>query len=137
MFNIEYENVEDLKLEIFDLCELLKKDFLLFQIFMQDTINEQFKSECKKVFNYKCYNIYMSENANVLNKIDFENLRFLNIYGLEGQFSSVDFIGYDKMIKNYSFCLGFDNYLDYAKASINFARYDNSIVSKLQRKIKI
>ena len=128
IFSIEYNDIKDLELGVFSLCDLLKKDIFLILVFISDPLNEQLKEKSEKVFRYENFNCYLMKNINIIKQFDFENIRFLNIYGIDNHFVSEDFI---EMRKCSSFNLGFDNYLDYTKIIINFSKYDDCVISKL------
>lgn len=125
---MEYEDTNDLKLGVVELCELLKKDALLIRVFAYDALNELLRTKCKKVFNDDNFNVYLIENIKVIEQITFDNLRFLDIYGIEDQFISDDF---SMMVKHCSFNLGLDNYFEYTELIVEFDQYDDSIKSQL------
>ena len=127
-FNIEYDDIKDLKLGVVSLCELLKKDVFLIQIFTGDPLNEEFREKNDNLFKYENFNVYLIKNLEAVKRLNFENIRFLNIYGIDNRFVTDEF---NEMIKCSSFYLKFDNYFDYTKAIIDFSKYDDWIISKL------
>lgn len=127
-FNIEYDDIKDLKLGVVSLCELLKKDAFLIQIFTGDPLNEEFRGGSDNLCKYKNFNVYLIKNVEAVKRLNFENIRFLNIYGIDNRFVTDEF---NEMIKCSSFSLGFDNCFEYTKIIIDFSKYDDCIISKL------
>ncbi len=129
IFDIEYENIQDLKYGIINLSNLLKKDIFAIQIFANDPLNEYFKNDAQNIISFKNFIIYLVDKVEMIEQIDFSKLRFLNIYTIENQFINYDF---NKILKNCSFDLGLDNYLEYTKVIINLSKYDSDIILKLK-----
>ncbi len=129
IFDIEYENIQDLKYGIINLSNLLKKDIFAIQIFANDPLNEYFKNDAQNIISFKNFIIYLVDKIEMIEQIDFSKLRFLNIYTIENQFINYDF---NKILKNCSFDLGLDNYLEYTKVIINLSKYDSDIILKLK-----
>ncbi len=128
IFNIDYDNVDDLKYGIINLCNLLKQDIFLIKVFSKDPLNEHFKNDCKKILNIQSFNIYLMDNVEILKQIDFSKIRLLNIYSTKNKFMNRNL---NEMIKYCPFSVGLDNYLEYTKTSINLTEYDNITISQL------
>lgn len=129
VFNINYNDIEELKIGILKLCKLLEKDIVIFKIFSNDGLNAQFFKVSKKVINYKNFNYYLISDIEIINEIDFNKLRFLEIYSNQKIDNDENI---EKMLNSYSFNIGLDNYLEYTKIIINLNDYDSSIISKIE-----
>lgn len=129
VFNINYNDIEELKIGILKLCKLLEKDIVIFKIFSNDGLNDQFFKVSKKVINYKNFNYYLISDIEIINEIDFNKLRFLEIYSNQKIDNDENV---EKMLNSYSFNIGLDNYLEYTKIIINLNDYDSSIISKIE-----
>ncbi len=130
IYNIEYESLQDLKYGIINLSNLLKKGAFVIRIFSNDPLNEYFKGKDKNMINFPDFNIYLVDEIEIIEQIDFSTLRFIEIYTIENHFVNCEF---DEMLKHYSFNLGLDNYLEYTKVIIDLSKYDDDIISKLKR----
>lgn len=130
IFDIKYDSIQDLRCGIIDLCNLLKKDIFLIQIFSKDPLNDQLKNVCNKILNFNNYNIYLIDNIEFLEQIDFLNLRFLNIYTIESRVACGDV---KELMKRRTFSLGVDNYFEDVKIEINLIKYDDITISKLKK----
>lgn len=129
VFNINYNDIEELKIGILKLCKLLEKDIVIFKIFSNDSLNDQFSKVSKKVINYKNFNYYLISDIEIINEIDFNKLRFLEIYSNQKIDNDENI---EKMLNSYSFNIGLDNYLEYTKIIINLNDYDSSIISIIE-----
>ena len=116
-------------LAIIKLCNYLKKETFLVQVFSQDRLNEILSIYDNNYLNYKNFNYYKIDNLKFLNNLSFEELRFLNIYSLN-QNSRLDINRLKDAQDNYTFQLGFDNYLEYVELIINYDYYDEELVKK-------
>ncbi len=98
-------------------------------MFSQDRLNEILSIYDNNYLNYKNFNYYKIDNLKFLNNLSFEELRFLNIYSLN-QNSRLDINRLKDAQDNYTFQLGFDNYLEYVELIINYDYYDEELVKK-------
>lgn len=128
-FSIIYSGENDLKNGVTKLCNYLKKETFLVQVFSQDRLNEILSIYDNNYLNYKNFNYYKIDNLKFLNNLSFEELRFLNIYSLN-QNSRLDINRLKDAQDNYTFQLGFDNYLEYVELIINYDYYDEELVKK-------
>ncbi len=128
-FSIIYSDENDLKNGVIKLCNYLKKETFLVQVFSQDRLNEILSIYDNNYLNYKNFNYYKIDNLKFLNNLSFEELRFLNIYSLN-QNSRLDINRLKDAQDNYTFQLGFDNYLEYVELIINYDYYDEELVKK-------
>ncbi|MBS5853397.1 MAG: hypothetical protein KIC61_07220 [Staphylococcus sp.] len=128
-FSIIYSGENDLKNGVIKLCNYLKKETFLVQVFSQDRLNEILSIYDNNYLNYKNFNYYKIDNLKFLNNLSFEELRFLNIYSLN-QNSRLDINRLKDAQDNYTFQLGFDNYLEYVELIINYDYYDEELVKK-------
>ncbi len=128
-FSIIYSGENDLKNGVIKLCNYLKKETFLVQVFSQDRLNEILSIYDNNYLNYKNFNYYKIDNLKFLNNLSFEELRFLNIYSLNLN-SRLDINRLKDAQDNYTFQLGFDNYLEYVELIINYDYYDEELVKK-------
>ena len=128
-FSIIYSDENDLKNGVIKLCNYLKKETFLVQVFSQDRLNEILSIYDNNYLNYKNFNYYKIDNLKFLNNLSFEELRFLNIYSLN-QNSRLDINRLKDAQDNYTFQLGFDNFLEYVELIINYDYYDEELVKK-------
>ena len=128
-FSIIYSGENDLKNGVIKLCNYLKKETFLVQVFSQDRLNEILSIYDNNYLNYKNFNYYKIDNLKFLNNLSFEEFRFLNIYSLN-QNSRLDINRLKDAQDNYTFQLGFDNYLEYVELIINYDYYDEELVKK-------
>ena len=128
-FSIIYSGENDLKNGVIKLCNYLNKETFLVQVFSQDRLNEILSIYDNNYLNYKNFNYYKIDNLKFLNNLSFEELRFLNIYSLN-QNSRLDINRLKDAQDNYTFQLGFDNYLEYVELIINYDYYDEELVKK-------
>ncbi len=124
-FSIKYSDENDLKQGIIKLCNHLQKGTFIVQVFLLDSINTVL-SMYNNSLKYKNFNYYAFDNLTFLNDLSFSELRFLNIYALNRN-CLIDMVQLKDAQKNYSFQLGFDNYLEYVEIIINYRYYDEKI----------
>lgn len=129
-FSIIFSDENDLKNGVIKLCNYLKKETFLVQVFSQDRLNEILCIYDNNCLNYKNFNYYKIDNLKFLNDLSFEKLRFLNIYSLN-QNSRLDVTRLKDAQDNYTFQLGFDNYLEYVEIIINYGYYDEKLINKI------
>lgn len=129
-FSIIYSDENDLKNGVIRLCDYLKKETFLVQVFSQDRLNEILSIYDNNYLNCKNFNYYKIDNLKFLNNLSFEELRFLNIYSLD-QNSIIDLTHLKDAQNNYAFQLGFDNYLEYVEIIINYGYYDEKLINKI------
>lgn len=129
-FSIIYSDGNYLKNGVIKLCEYLKKETFLVQVFSQDRLNEILSIYDNNCLNYKNFNYYKIDNLKFLNNLSFEELRLLNIYSLN-QNSIIDVTHLKDAQDNYTFQLGFDNYLEYVEIIINYGYYDAKLINKI------
>lgn len=98
-------------------------------MFSQDRLNGILSIYDNNYLNYKNFNYYKIDNLKFLNNLVFKELRFLNIYSLN-QNSRLDVTRLKDAQDNYTFQLGFDNYLEYVELIINCDYYDEELVKK-------
>ena len=129
-FSILFSDENDLKNGVIKLCNYLKKETFLVQVFSQDRLNEILCIYDNNCLNYKNFNYYKIDNLKFLNDLSFEELRFLNIYSLN-QNSRLDVTRLKDAQDNYTFQLGFDNYLEYVEIVINYNYYDKRKINNI------
>lgn len=128
-FSITYSDENDLKNGVIKLCNYLKKGTYLIQVFLGDSLNTVLSTYSHNCLNYKNFNYYIIDNLNFLNNLSFEKLRFLNVYSLN-QNNLIDIAQLKDAQENYTFQLGFDNYLEYVEIIINYDYYDEKLIKK-------
>ena len=132
-YEFTYDDETDLKLGIEKMLSMLKSDKFIVQVFLKDEINSLIKKG-ENYFNYKNYTIYMLDDLEFLKKINFFGLRYMTIYGLEEDVCyNNDII---QMIKQCSFMIEFDNYLEVSNIKIDFSRYEDKIVKEFMQYVK-
>lgn len=129
-FSITYSDENDLKNGVIKLCNYLKKGTYLIQVFLGDSLNTVLSTYSNNCLNYKNFNYYIIDNLNFLNNLSFEKLRFLNVYSLN-QNNLIDIAQLKDAQENYTFQLGFDNYLEYVEIIINYDYYDEKLINKI------
>ena len=129
-FSIIYSDENDLKNGVIKLCNYLKKETYLIQVFLGDSLNTVLSMYSNNCLNYKNFNYYIIDNLNFLNNLSFEKLRFLNVYSLN-QNNLIDIAQLKNAQENYTFQLGFDNYLEYVEIMINYDYYDEKLINKI------
>lgn len=129
-FSIIYSDENDLKNGVIKLCDYLKKETFLVSVLSQDRLNEILSIYDNNYLNCKNFNYYKIDNLKFLNNLSFEELRFLNIYSLD-QNSIIDLTHLKDAQNNYTFQLGFDNYLEYVEIIINYGYYDEKLINKI------
>jgi len=130
IYSIIYSDENDLKNGVIKLCHYLKKGTFLIQVFSGDNLNSVLSLYSNNRLNYKNFNYYTIDNLNFLNNLSFEGLRFLNIYAVN-QNCLIDMAKLKEVQKNYTFQLGFDNYLEYIKIIINYNYYDKRKIDNI------
>ena len=131
-FCIHYSDETDLKVGVIKLCNHLKKGNFLIQVFVGDELNEKLNKENNMFLKHKNFNYYLIDNLEFLQGLSLGRLRFLNIYSISKNINSID-LNYLKELKNnYTFLLGFDNYLDFVEIMINFDYYDRMEIKNWQ-----
>ncbi len=129
-FSIIYSDENDLKNGVIKLCNYLKKETFLVQVFSKDRLNEILTIYDNNCLKYKNFNYYKINNLKFLNNLSFNELRFLNIYSLN-QNSIINVTKLKDTEVNYTFQLGFDNYLEYVEIIINYNFYDEKIINSI------
>lgn len=130
-FNMIYDDGEDLKFGIVNLCNLLQKDMLLLEVFVKDPLHKLLEEKSKRVVHFKSFNCYLFETVdavNIFEQSNFESIRYLNIFAIEER-DIGDNPG--AMIKSSAFSIELDNYLEHTKININFMKYDDATILKL------
>jgi len=130
-FDIVYFDEVDLKNGVLKLCNQLKKDFFLIQVFSRDELNELLCIDSSNFFKYKNFNYYLTENLHFLHNLSFEKLRFLNIYAMNEEFILTNLNQLKKIEEHYAFQIGFDNYLEYVEIIINYNYYDKKMINNI------
>lgn len=130
IYSIIYSDENDLKNGVIKLCNYLKKGTFLIQVFSGDNLNSVLSLYSNNRLNYKNFNYYTIDNLNFLNNLSFEGLRFLNIYAVN-QNSLIDMAKLKDVQENYTFQLGFDNYLEYVEIVINYNYYDKKRIDNI------
>ena len=102
----------------------------MIQVFLGDSLNTVLSMYSNNCLNYKNFNYYIIDNLNFLNNLSFEKLRFLNVYSLN-QNNLIDIAQLKNAQENYTFQLGFDNYLEYVEIMINYDYYDEKLINKI------
>ena len=130
IYSIIYSDENDLKNGVIKLCDYLKKGTFLIQVFSGDNLNSVLSLYSNNRLNYKNFNYYTIDNLNFLNNLSFEGLRFLNIYAIN-QNCLIDMAKLKDVQENYTFHLGFDNYLEYVEIVINYNYYDRRKIDNI------
>ncbi|MCI9032196.1 MAG: hypothetical protein HFK09_06765 [Clostridia bacterium] len=130
-FDLIYEDSNDLRYGIINLCNLLKKDIFIFEVFSKDPLNGILKANCKEVINYRNFICYFKKDIDIIRQLNFESVRFLCIYAIKEQFIENNMIN---ILKSFSFGFELDNYSESVKIKINYDDYDDSVISKIQIK---
>ena len=107
----------------------LKKNLFLIQIFSADRLNEILRN--REFLEYKNFKYYFCDNLDFLYNLSFENLRFLNIYAVNEITNLTNTKQLKKIKKEFAFCFGFDNFLEYVKLIINYNYYSKQTIDML------
>lgn len=127
-YNLVYDDFDDLKFGTINMCNLLKKDFFVFQIFAKDPLNDLMKQCSDCVIEVKNFVYYIVQDVDICERLNFAEIRFLCVYAIMGSLDSSDL---RSMIESNAFSLEFDNYLEHTQILIDFSKYDSGILSKL------
>lgn len=130
-FKVVEENDDVFKAGVVDLCNILKKDIFVVQVFAQAPFQEPLirllGEECKSVVSYKQFNFYTLENVDFFKKIDLDETMFLRIISLpESEYNNNP----ENIFKAFAFYLDESNE-DYTQMFINFSKYDEAAIEKL------
>ena len=129
-FDLVYDDEEDLKFGIINLCRVLNKGMFLIQVFLGDSINELLKEVSTNVINDNNFNYYLVEKIDFLEQLSFDKIRFLNIYTtIKRNINS----NLQSTIHSSPINLGLDNYLDYTKIIIDLSKYHKKIINSFLR----
>lgn len=127
-YNLVYDDLVDFKSGIINMCNLLKKDFFVFQIFAKDPLNDLMKQCSDCVIENKNFVYYIVQNVDICEHLNFAEIRFLCVYGILGNMDSSDL---RSMFESNAFSLELDNFLEHTQVLIDFSKYDSGILSKL------
>lgn len=130
IYSIIYSDENDLKNGVIKLCNYLKKGPFLIRVFSGDNLNSILSLYSNSSLNYKNFTYYKIDDLNFLDNISFEGLRFLNIYAVN-QNCLIDMSKLKNVQENYTFQLGFDNYLEYVEIVINYNYYDKRKIDNI------
>ena len=130
IYSIMYSDENDLKNGVIKLCNYLKQGTFLIQVFSGDNLNSVLSLYSNNSLNYKNFSYYTIDDLNFLNNLSFEGLRFLNIYAVN-QNSLIDMAKLKDVQENYTFQLGFDNYLECVEIVINYNYYDKKKINNI------
>ena len=130
-FNLSYLNEDDLREGVIEICNLLKKDIFIVQIFPAEFIAECLDKYCiSRIKHYNFYYYYLKD-LRVLNNIELSKVRFMNIYSIENPYYDMNRLVNN--LKRTTFSLGLDNYLEYSKIEINYSCYGKEVLKKLHK----
>ena len=128
-YKFDYESDEDLKTGVMKLLKMLRKNGYVIQVFSGDKVNDLIKTYKHMVISSYNFEYYIVENIDFLGCIDFNVLRFMNIYSVENDVLNKNDL--KKIIKNSSLVIGFDNYLETAELKVDLSKYDNEVKRNL------
>lgn len=127
-YDLVYDDLDDLKSGTINMCNVLKKDFFVFQIFAKDPLDDLIKQCSVRVIEDKNFVYYIVEDIDICEQLHFNEIRFLSIYVISGSIidSELRYI-----LDSYVFSLELDNYFEHTQILIDFSKYDSGILSKL------
>ena len=133
IYNIEYTDSNEFLDAIRKILNSLKLEYIVIQIFVKDPLNSallNMKSKFVKINNFMFYEF---NNLDFVNYIDFNKLRFMNIY-----LSRND--NFDKIVNVkslYSILISLDNYFETTELIVNKSNCDDGILKRIKEITKL
>ena len=115
---------------VIEICNMLKKDFIVIEVFSKDTLNNILLLNSCFISQHGNFNYYVCNQIEFFNFISFIDVRHIGIYSIEELPLQIN----NKYLENnYTFFICFENYLDTSHLKVCCKYYPDSIKTDLNK----
>lgn len=114
--------------DVIEVCNMLKKDLIVIEVFSKDTLNDILLSNSLFISQYGNFNYYVCNQIEFFNFISFIDVRYIGIYSIEELPLPIN---NKSLNNNYAFFICFENYLDTSHLRVCRKYYPDSMKKDL------